>query len=138
MGGFDDAPLSCLAEAGKTGSLSRSRASCWIMTVALAPATIFLTRSSDASVYSPIIVIAVNDFFFIIDCGRTGRRIRHRARNLETLPAGIGRAGVATTKHSVSALVRDQSLWIDSFTPCSHFVLIGRRPLGTVCGQWER
>ncbi len=26
------------AEAGKTGSLSRSRASCWMMTVALEPA----------------------------------------------------------------------------------------------------
>ena len=38
------------AAAGNAGNLSRSRASCWMMTVALEPATIFLTRSSDASV----------------------------------------------------------------------------------------
>ena len=37
---------------GKAGSLSISRASCWMMTVALAPATIFLARSSDASVWA--------------------------------------------------------------------------------------
>ena len=38
------------AAAGNAGNLSRSRASCWTMTVAFEPATIFLTRSSDASV----------------------------------------------------------------------------------------
>jgi hypothetical protein len=47
------------AEAGKTGSLSRSRASCWMMTVALAPATIFLTRSSDARVWARSVLNAV-------------------------------------------------------------------------------
>jgi hypothetical protein len=38
------------ADAGKTGSLPTSRASCWMMTVALRLAAIFLKRSSEASV----------------------------------------------------------------------------------------
>src|SRR5437867_12827382 len=32
---------------GNAGTLSMSRASCWMTTVALVPATIFLTRSSE-------------------------------------------------------------------------------------------
>ena len=40
------------ADAGKTGNLSTSRASCWMMTVALEFAAIFLTRSSEASVWA--------------------------------------------------------------------------------------
>ena len=43
-------PALYFAEAGNAGNLSTSRASCWMTTVALEPATIFLTRSSDASV----------------------------------------------------------------------------------------
>jgi hypothetical protein len=38
------------ADAGKTGSLPTSRASCWMTTVALRLAAIFLKRSSEASV----------------------------------------------------------------------------------------
>ena len=44
-------PAPYFAEAGNAGNLSTSRASCWMMTVALEPATIFLTRSSEASVW---------------------------------------------------------------------------------------
>jgi len=38
------------AAAGKAGSLPRSRGSCWMMTVALRFAAIFLKRSTEASV----------------------------------------------------------------------------------------
>jgi hypothetical protein len=46
------------AAAGKAGSLSTSRASCCMMTVALDAATSFLTRSSDASVWARSVLIA--------------------------------------------------------------------------------
>jgi hypothetical protein len=40
------------ADAGNTGSLPTSRASCWMMTVALRLAAIFLKRSSEPSVWA--------------------------------------------------------------------------------------
>src|SRR5262249_60657408 len=40
------------ADAGNAGNLSTSRASCWMMTVALRFAAIFLRRSSDATVWA--------------------------------------------------------------------------------------
>src|SRR5215467_1593979 len=40
------------ADAGNAGNLSMSRASCWMMTVALRFAAIFLRRSSDATVWA--------------------------------------------------------------------------------------
>ena len=39
------------ADTGKTGSLPTSRSSCWMITVALRLAAIFLKRSSEPSVY---------------------------------------------------------------------------------------
>ena len=47
---------SYLAAAGKAGSLATSRASCWMMTVALVAAAIFFTRSSEASVSARLVL----------------------------------------------------------------------------------
>jgi hypothetical protein len=44
--------MTYFAAVGNAGSLSRSRASCWMMTVALEFAAIFLTRSREASVWA--------------------------------------------------------------------------------------